>query len=764
MSRLNSNAFLVIAGLLVLALAAWLSAILLAPPSARADNSDSEFSAAAALVVLERLAGDQLPRPVGSAANAATRELITGEFGALGYQVEEQEVFACRAAWASCGFVTNVIARLPGTAGQPSVLMTAHHDSVGAGPGIADDLAGVAALLEVARLERDADWLHPLLFVITDGEEVGLLGAEGFTRHEAFTDVAAVVNVEARGTSGQSLLFETNENNAWIIRAFAQEAPGAVMNSLYYELYRNLPNDTDFSVYREAGLQGLNFAAIGGARHYHTPLDNLDNLSADTLQHQGDNLLAAARALSSADLTQQPAGDSLFLTLLPGVHFEFPVGWAFYLALASLVMWFVASGRLVSTGQVSGLGLFLGVAFALAGILLAAVLGQAISWLLPDITGHQSPWWADPLPAFLAVGAAALTAVLLAAVIAGNRTGFWGLAQGVWFWFALIAFLLLEWLPGASVVFLVPATVMAVAFGLPALSPWRDNAAFAGLLALVSLLFTATVWWPLAYNLEQALGLELGAGIAICFALGALGLMPLLAVGRSRRLLPIALPLLGAAATVVAVLLAARVPLFTQDAPQMLDILHFERAEEGESQEALWLFDALPSRPVPADLDSAAQLSAEFGPALPWTGWNFHRATGQPRITDFPEIEVVDSAGGVVRVALLSARGGQQLHLFVPETAGLQRIDVVGTEQSIDYSDWAPGMFRQFSCHGPECSGLELDLHFSSAVTVDVLLADQTDGLPEGGAELQEARGELAVPYQDGDVTLAVNRQTLEVP
>lgn len=764
MPRLQSNALLLTAGLLVLALAAWASTFLLAPPAAVTGSSGSGFSAGNAWEVLERLAGDEIPHPIGSAENVAVRGRVVAEFLALDYEVEEQSAFACREAWASCGFVTNVIARVPGTAGQPSVLMTAHYDSVGAGPGVADDLAGVAALVEVARLERDTAKLNPLLFVITDGEEVGLLGAEGFTRHEAFADVAAVVNVEARGTSGQSLLFETNENNAWIISAFAQEAPSAVMNSLYYELYRNLPNDTDFSVYREAGLQGLNFAAIGGSRHYHTTLDNLENMSADTLQHQGENLLAAARALSGTDLSDQPAGDSLFLTLLPGVHFQFPAGWSFYLALASLVMWFVASGRLVTTGQVSGLGLFLGVAFALAALLLAAVLGQAISWLLPEITGHQSPWWANPMPAFLAMGAAAITAVFLAGTLAANRTGFWGLALGLWFWFALIAFLLLEWLPGASVVFLVPATVMAFTFGLPALSPWRDSPQLAGPLALLNVLVAASIWWPLAYNVEQALGLELGAGVAMFVAFGALSIMPLLAVPRPQRLLPTVLPLLGITATVVAIVMAARVPMFTEDAPQFADILHYELAEEGESQQALWLLDLLPNWPVPGDLDAAAQLSTDFGAVLPWSGWGFHQAPAEPQITEFPEVQVTDSGSSFLRLALQSARGGQQIHLFVPETAGLQRIDVVGMEHSIAYGDWAPGAFRQFSCHGPECHGLELDLHFAAAGTIDLLLADQTQELPPGGSELQAARGDLAVPWQDGDVTLAINRQTLEVP
>lgn len=759
MNRLSSSLTLLAGGLVVLALAVWLAARSVQPPPPTA--MAGSFDAVSALEVLERLAGDSEPRPVGSAANARLRGRLLEEFSSLGYEAGEQQVLACRVQWASCAFANNVIARLPGTAGQPSVLMTAHHDSVGAGPGIADDLTGVAALLEVARLQRDAQAANPLLFVISDAEELGLLGAEGFLLHEAFADAAVVVNVEARGTSGQSLLFETGTDNAWIASAFADAAPTAAMNSLYYELYRLLPNDTDFSVYREAGLQGLNFAAIGGVRRYHTPLDDLAHLSAGTMQHHGDNLLAAARALSAADLTDQPEGDALFLTVLPGLVFQLPVSWAFWLALTVLIVWFAAAARLLGSGELTGGGLLLGVIFPLAAVLLAAAAGQFISWLLPELSGQLLPWWSRPLPALLAMAAAALTAVSATALIPAGRSGFWGLALGVWFWFGLAGFLLLEWLPGASVVFLVPGMVFAVAFGLTALSPGRSLQPVAGLAAWLALLGAAVVWLPLAWNLEQALGAGLGAGIALCVAMAVLPLMPLLTVPRPQWPLAVLLPVLGVLATAGAVAVALRVPMFTPDSPQHLSIVHLESADNGAFQEAAWLLDAVPETHLPAGFDS---FSGALEPALPWSGWLFHRADSSRSVTDWPQIIVQGRSDNSLTVRLSSGRSARELHLFVPPTAGLTQVTVADSGYVIDYSDWPGNTFRRFSCYGPECDGLELELSFSELAPFDVFVVDQTPGLPAGGTELQAARGQLAVAWQDGDVTMAFNRQSVSLP
>ena len=104
------------------------------PPAAKSAKApESEFSAARARVILDRLVGDGIPHPTGSAANDAVRARILDEFSKLGYAPEVQTGFACD-EYGTCATVNNVVARLDGSEPGQSVLLAAHYDSVPAGP------------------------------------------------------------------------------------------------------------------------------------------------------------------------------------------------------------------------------------------------------------------------------------------------------------------------------------------------------------------------------------------------------------------------------------------------------------------------------------------------------------------------------------------------------------------------------------------------------------------------------------------------------
>ena len=132
-------------------------------------------------------------------------------------------------------------------------MIAAHYDSVPFGPGASDDGAGVAALLEIARMTQKLPASrNDILFLITDGEELGLLGAEGFVRSHALAKTIRVaINLEARGTSGRSLMFQTSDQSAWLIRHYANCTTHPTTSSLYQEVYKRLPNDTDFTVFAD---------------------------------------------------------------------------------------------------------------------------------------------------------------------------------------------------------------------------------------------------------------------------------------------------------------------------------------------------------------------------------------------------------------------------------------------------------------------------------------------------------------------------------
>ena len=186
----------------VLAALAWFESCRLGNPDPAPDSAPADqFSAARAIATLHAVSVDA-PHPIGMPAHDAVRDKLAAALRALDYAVEVQHAFACNAG-ATCSEVDNLIARRPGQAAGPrAVVVAAHYDSVPAGPGASDDGTGVASALEIARAIRHDTLANPVVFLIDDGEEAGLLGAEGFVADAARSkDAAFIVNLEARGTT-----------------------------------------------------------------------------------------------------------------------------------------------------------------------------------------------------------------------------------------------------------------------------------------------------------------------------------------------------------------------------------------------------------------------------------------------------------------------------------------------------------------------------------------------------------------------------------
>lgn len=743
------------------------------PTPLGADAPAERFAAERALPVLERLLADGTPHPIGTAANVAMRERVITELETLGLDVTTQTRLVCMERFAVCGDVVNVMARLPGQVAGPAVLLTAHYDSVGAGPGVSDDLVGVTAVIETARLLiADGPLQNPFIVLLTDGEEVGLLGAEAFTHHPWFDDVGVVINVEARGTRGQSMMFETNQDNAWLIGAFAKHAPRPVTNSLFYEIYRTLPNDTDFSVYKAAGLNGLNFAYADEVAHYHTPLDDLEHLDPGSLQHQGDNVLAAARALGSADLVNQPPGNSLFMDVMPGTVLRVPESWAVPLAAACLVAWLVIAAVLVRRRAVTLGRMLIGLLAAALAVALAAGMGFGASSAVQALTGLNEPWYASPLPTRVAVWLAALFGVLAVSAVFAKRIGYWGTVVGVWLLWVLLSMATAVTLPGASVVLLVPTVVASGLYlrvilfggGRPGARPT------AGVLpviaALVATIVAAYVWLPLALAVESLMGMLLSAAVAMCLALAFITVTPLFASGprtdgtgrRSPRGLLLIACVLGLA---VGVVFAARAPAFSELRPQRFSFVHLVTMRDGVHQGSSWIIGRSPLAPLPASLQEW-----DFEPVsvalLPYVG-SSPVSTPAPSTPALPpQVEVLsdiaDGSSRVVDIRLVAGEPFERLTLTVPRRVGSARLVVPSTGADIQLIEGEPrDGHGTFICHGFGCDGLELELRLSVTEGFQLGIMSQRSGLPEAGSSLLAARPTTAVPSQDGDVSVVFN-------
>jgi Peptidase family M28 len=754
------------AALVLLVATLVLAALRLAPPAPRpAGAPPAEFSAARAGQVLRELAGDGSPHPTGSAANAQVRERVLAAFARLGYAARVEEGFGC-ARPGVCAAVQNVVAELPGREPSSAVLLAAHYDSVGAGPGISDDLAGVAAVLEVARaLKAGPPLRHSVLFLVDDGEEAGLIGAEAFAAGSPdLQRVRAVVNLEARGTSGPSLMFETGRHNRWLIPVLAQ-LPRPVTSSLFPAIYEILPNDTDFSVFKRRGLSGLNFAYLGDPARYHTAFDDLAHASPASLQHHGDNALAGVRGLAATDLARASTvpGRAVFFDILGFGLVWWPGRFSLWIALAALLLLAVTAVRLLRSGQARGSGLAAGFAAWLGSLLATAAVGFGLNALFRVLGGLAPAWPARGVPA----QATFWTLGLIFVVFGGlwvRRRAVNALWAGVWLGWALLAVVVALELPGASYLFSLPALVAAVA-GLAL----GRNGTLRAAAALLPAVVAGLLWFPLLFLLYDGLGAPALWLIGTLAALVLTPAVPLLAgAGPVWRIgLPAAALLLFA---IMAVGIVAS-PRVSKDSPKRVNVVYHRdagpvagAAGTGGKGGARWLVTTGP--PLPPEMRPAARFERRPVAAFPWMARGplaFVAPAPVPASGALPPPEVTvlsdRRAGGRrhLRLRLVSPRGAQNASLFLPRSAALESARVAGHEvprlPSGQMAARGGGWYGVTVLTLPP-EGIEIELVLGSAGPLQAMVLDRTPGVPPFGRALVRSRPATAAPIHDGDGTM----------
>ncbi len=281
--------------LVALFLAIMFAGLALTPDAVRQHNGPEQFNANASRERLIRILGDETPHPVDSAAEDVVRERLLREIVSLGFTPEVRDTFACRpqprGPLVDCARVRNIVFSV-GPESGPSVLAAAHYDSVAAAPGASDDGIGVSVWLEIAKMLSREPLTRRVIFLFSDGEEPGLLGAYAFgTGDPLMASVESLVNLEARGSRGPAIFFESNQPNADAIAAFAN-APRPIANSVMADVYALLSNSSDVTALTRPGLDVLNIAVLDGLEDYHTPQDNIASQDIRSVQHMGDVALS----------------------------------------------------------------------------------------------------------------------------------------------------------------------------------------------------------------------------------------------------------------------------------------------------------------------------------------------------------------------------------------------------------------------------------------------------------------------------------------
>ncbi len=340
MGRLAALAAVLVAGFLLFYSGARTPAPLAANAPAAA------FSAGRAISDIAEIA--KAPHPVGSSQNAAARDYLIARMTTLGLSPQVQRDRSQRVEtyggqnYMTGGDVENLIGVLPGrNPSLPALALMAHYDSVPGSPGAADDATGVASALEAVRaIKAQGAPARDVMVVLTDGEEAGLLGANAFFADSPLAShVGFVLNMEARGGGGRTAMFETGDGNGAAIALYRRAAPRPDANSLSVFLYKNLPNDTDYTVAKAHGVPGLNFAFIGRQFDYHSPSSTADVLDLGSVQHMGEQILGVARALAFAASLPPRAPDAVYGTVPGGWMLAYPIrfGWGLITAIAILL-------------------------------------------------------------------------------------------------------------------------------------------------------------------------------------------------------------------------------------------------------------------------------------------------------------------------------------------------------------------------------------------------------------------------------------------
>jgi hypothetical protein len=376
----------------LLILIAFLAIRSIAPPTAVDENAPAtEFSAARAMHDVREIA--KKLHPLDSAENVRVREYLVARLRELGANPELQTTTVARHSpfgpdtWA---VVNDLVAKVPGTRATGAVMVVAHYDSVPSGPGAGDDAASVAAILEALRALKAGPALrNDLIVLFTEGEELGLLGAKGFVEtYPTLDNIKVVLNFEMRGDFGPSMMFQTSAHNSWLVGQFAYAVPFPYATSAAPTVYKQMPNDTDLTVFLGAGMAGMNFAAAGGVTRYHTALDNADLLDPGTLQHQGSYALSLARRFGSVDLSAPHPGKAVFFTAAGElIHYSAWLAIPLAIVVAILVlsvMWIgIRDERLSIGGIAAGFGIY---SIAVA---VSVVEARGVWWLMRALAGWR---------------------------------------------------------------------------------------------------------------------------------------------------------------------------------------------------------------------------------------------------------------------------------------------------------------------------------------------------------------------------------------
>lgn len=775
------------------------------PAPAPASAPDTEFSAGRAMADVRRIA--IAPHPIGSAEIEVTRQYLMARMTALGLapELRDQTVVLTRRNSADVAIgarVRNIVGELKGSdPALPAVLLMAHYDTVPLSPGAGDDTAGVAVALEVARALKAAGPLRrSVVFLLTDGEEAGLLGANAFFESDPLRRRAGlIVNLEARGDGGRALMFQTSPGNRALIETYKRNVAVPASDSLMVTVYKQMPNDTDLTAALERGYVGMNFAFVGHQMAYHTPLSTPDRLNARSVQHMGDQVLPIIRDFAQTKRFDRTGGDMVFADLFGRYFIAYPSSGGWVLAIVAIGGAFAMAGaalarrtigwRDIARGAGGVLSLLLGIATVLMlaqrlmalllsgiaspyamvgqfGWILAAslLLGLAVGALLIDaaVRGRRGRL----ALAFLAAGALAaflgdfslvplglgVAAGLLTFASAGRPVPLDGWFAGAAVLIGLFALLLQIWLPNGAHALVWPLALLLPALALLLFAPGRmTRPALLIAIALPAGLL-AGLMARTGYDFFIMIGATLPAVIAPFLLLAVVALAPFLWPLRHLRRAGTVLLVAGLAACGAGAI-AGRTP--SAASPELVEAFHIANADDGSAVWASgkldtsgWVKAMLAQDGDTPKLESIAPLAKEEH----WV------SKARPATFARPGLDVVatgNDSARLIDIRASNANGGRFMRIYLKPSVDLTGLRLMGRPVP---GTLKAGSWSQFVFHASGSEAVSLTAKADRSCTLDVRVAEVRDGLPANSRSVPLPPHVL--PYRRADTSIIVTRKT----
>lgn len=694
------------------------------------------FNTERAFERLTRILGDESPHPVDSEANDAVRVRLLSEIESLGFEPISKDRFHCNTnRWALlCARVQNVMFWI-GEPGPNAIMLASHYDSVPTGPGAADDGSGVAASLEIAHKLKARDLKRPLLVMITDGEEVGLIGASSFVENNPFAKlVTAVVSMEARGNSGPVALIETSQPNGRDLASLKTDIKKPIASSLAADVYAAMPNSTDVTEYLKLGLDASNFALGGDAEFYHTPQDNLARLNKRSLFHMGATALGSVESL--LDMPGYEAEQQwMYIDLLGLTILKLPQLFALPLiALGGLLAVFVfsrnAQGGVVKALAFPPLAIVFGVGFAIGITMLIGALRPETHF------AAASPWALRG-----AQNAAALLGAVLVFILLGKGVPKLRLIMTGWVWFALLGLGATLFFPGAAVLF-APALAIIILAGLL----FRAKNLIAQILIILAAILLTIMGIATSALGEIMLFPEYAAPFAIFIVLSFMLIAPFVAPDEGfTKGSRVGISLFCLGLTSVFAIGALMVTAYSIDAPRGLSLLH----SQNEAGNAHWSTRA--SEPLPESMTEVAQFESGV-----LDGFGGSRLIAQAPSFATQGVEV-----NILRNEIIGEMRLFTLEIKAPDSDILD-IRMFGKDLIVS-SVGVNGVGnetpqRSVRCTGRSCKMVVYEVKINAdAPEISVALSAYRYGLGPQSEALLNARPDWALPQHRGDVR-AINK------